>query len=225
MRLICFNGSPRGIHSNTRLILNYFNAGLRKGGYAEAEFYYLNRENCRDKNIKLLQAGTHIIIALPLYVDSMPSKVKRFFEDMAPLRGKLKDKHIGFIVQSGFPEPLHSRYIEKYLKRLAGRLGCHYIGTAVRGGVESVRGIPQPLIKVQLYYEFMRLGRALAKDSTQFSPKALKRLAVFEKMSGLRKWAMVPFWIWVTRYFHWGLFLIKNKAWKKRHAQPELILE
>ena len=116
MRLICFNGSPRGIHSNTRLILNYFNAGLRKGGYAEAEFYYLNRENCRDKNIKLLQAGTHIIIALPLYVDSMPSKVKRFFEDMAPLRGKLKDKHIGFIVQSGFPEPLHSRYIEKYLE-------------------------------------------------------------------------------------------------------------
>ncbi len=225
MRLICFNGSPRGLRSNTRLVLNYFNAGLRKGGQSEAELYYINRENCRDKHIALLQEATHIIIALPLYVDSMPSIVKRFFEDMAPLRGQLKDKHMGFIIQSGFPEPLHSRYIEKYLERLVRRLGCHYIGTAVRGGVEAIRGLPQPLLKVQLYYEFMRLGRAFAKDSTQFSPKALKQLAVFEKMSGLRKWLMIPFWVWVTRYFHWGLFLIMNKAWTKRHAQPDLFLE
>ena len=38
---------------------------------------------------------------------------------------------VGFVVQSGFPEGLHSRYVERYLEKLAARLGSPYLGTIV----------------------------------------------------------------------------------------------
>jgi len=51
---------------------------------------------------------------------------------------------LGFLVQSGFPEGLHSRYVERYLESWQKRLGCPYLGTIVKGQREGVRLMQPP---------------------------------------------------------------------------------
>ena len=50
-------------------------------------------------------------------------------------------KSLVFIVQSGFPEAIHSVCIEKYLKKFTSKLNCTYLGTVIKGGVEEIQVI------------------------------------------------------------------------------------
>jgi len=54
----------------------------------------------------------------------MPGIVKVFIESLEPLCSREGNPDVGFIVQSGFPEAIHSRYVEKYLEKPSLRLGC-----------------------------------------------------------------------------------------------------
>ena len=80
-----------------------------------------------------------VLLGFPLYTDAMPGMVKHFIEALEPLAGRKDNPSLGFLVQSGFPEGLHSRYVERYLEKLAERLGCPYLGTIVKGNGEGVR--------------------------------------------------------------------------------------
>lgn len=46
---------------------------------------------------------------------------------------------LGFMVQSGFPEALHSRLLQRNLEKLVRRLCASYAGTVVRGGGEALQ--------------------------------------------------------------------------------------
>lgn len=221
MKLVCFNGSPRGVHSNTRLLLDYFNRGLMNNNWKIDDLYYLNRVDEQKKRLEAVKTATHIIIAFPLYTDSMPAITKRFFEDLAIFEGQLNNVSLGFIVQSGFPEPHHSRSVEAYLKRLCERLSCYYSGTAVRGAVELLRGLPRPILTYQLKRELLNLAHDYIEHQGSFTPKGLKPMAVFEKFSGWRKLIVLPMWTFIFSRAHWWLLLLKNRTWSKRHARPE----
>ena len=83
----------------------------------------------------------NVIIVFPLYTDSMPGIVKEFIEQIYNIETK-KTRKIGFIVQSGFPESVHSLYVEKYLEKLSKRMNLEYSGTVIRGGAEGIRIMP-----------------------------------------------------------------------------------
>ena len=138
MRLTVFNGSPRGKGSNTKFLLEHFLNGFMTTDGNSYEMVYLNRLKDSDKFIKFFQEAEQVLLAFPLYTDAMPAMVKTFIESLEPLCGREGNPDIGFIVQSGFPEAIHSRYIERYLEKLAIRLGCRYIGTVIKGGVEGI---------------------------------------------------------------------------------------
>ena len=62
---------------------------------------------------------------------------------------------------NGNPEALHSRYVERYLPKLAARLNAPYLGTIVRGGGEGLRMMPVDGT-IELFGNLQDLGRGFA---------------------------------------------------------------
>ncbi|MCD4803223.1 MAG: NAD(P)H-dependent oxidoreductase [Anaerolineales bacterium] len=170
-RITVFNGSPRGKKGNTPIMLGEFIKGF--GG--DCEIHHLVRVKDCDQQVHAFQEAECVWIGFPLYTDAMPGIVKNFIEALEPLRGRENNPPIGFLVQSGFPEGLHSRYVERYLERLALRLGSPYLGTIVKGGGEGTRIMP-PEATQGLFEKLISLGSSFA-SSGQLDSAILKEIA------------------------------------------------
>ncbi len=218
MRLTVFNGSPRGKTSNTKLLMEQFCRGFLDRPDNQVEVAYLNRTKDLEHQVEMFAKAEHVILAFPLYTDAMPGIVKHFIEALEPLRGRPENPSLGFIVQSGFPEPAHSRYVERYLVKLASRLGCAYHGTAVRGGVEGCQMQPGWMTK-KLFNGFYLLGKNYPAEKG-FDESILKMLAPWEKMPKGR----IAFFRLLNKMgpgnFYWDHQLKQNKAFEQRFARP-----
>ena len=213
MRLTVFNGSPRGSRSNTKILLEHFINGFMTTDGNTYELAYLNHLKDRDNFIKLFEEAEQILLAFPLYTDAMPAMVKTFIESLEPLCGREGNPDIGFIVQSGFPEAIHSRYVERYLEKLAVRLGCSYKGTVIRGGVEGIQSLPAWMNR-KLFKSFYELGKTFGKTE-EFDEQIVLKLAQPERLT--------KFQFWVLKLFgnlYWNRMLKKNNAFEKRFAKP-----
>ena len=214
MKLAVFNGSPRGEGSNTKILLGHFINGFAATHGNFGELAYLNHVEDRNKFIKLFLEAEQVLLAFPLYTDCMPAIVKTFIELLEPLCGREGNPDIGFIVQSGFPEPIHSRYLERYLEKLAARLGCRYTGTVIKGGVEGIQAQPA-LMTRKLFNSFYQLGKAFGATG-KFDDQIVRKLAQPERLTkfGFRVFKFLG------ERFYWDKMLTKNKAFKKRFAKP-----
>jgi NAD(P)H-dependent FMN reductase len=220
VKLIIFNGSPRGKGSNTRVLLEQFTRGFSENSANSFEIFYLNRIQDHPKLVEQFSTAELVFLAFPLYTDSVPGLVKAFIEALAPLAGRQNNPALAFLVQSGFPEAHHSRFVEKYLKKLAARLGSRYCGTLVKGGIEGIQ-IKSEWMKRQSLKLFYEAGREFGQ-SGGFSPELLKKIAKPEKLNRtglfifkfLQKLGMMN--------FYWDSQLKKNQAVEKRFAQPYL---
>lgn len=183
MKLIVYNGSPRKERSSTKILLDHFLAGFVSIEGNSHETFYLRSVNNRDQQVKMFKEANHVLIGFPLYADSMPSFVKEFFESLEPICGKLHNLSLGFFVQSGFPEANHSRPVERYLEKLARRLGGKYIGTIIRGNANRIDEHPRYRNKPVFKYLF-NLGLHFGQTG-EFDPHCLSRLARPERIKGL----------------------------------------
>jgi len=182
MKLTIFNGSPKGEHSNTKYLLDGFTEGFLDNESNSITLCYLNKVS-EIKKQKVAFTDTDIVlIAFPLYHDSMPAIVKNFIENLEDLKGQNKNPSICFFVQSGFYETIHSRFVERYLKKLAKRLGCPYLGSILKGGIEGIKfrnGFRKKVMK-----SFASLGKVFA-DKGAFDPKLVQKMTNPEKFSKL----------------------------------------
>ena len=99
-----------------------------------------------DRAVAEFATADTVLLGMPLYTDSMPALVAEFIEALEPLVGRAGNPRVGFLVQSGFSEALHSRGLERYLAKLAVRLGSPYAGTIVKGGGESLQAMPDEAV-------------------------------------------------------------------------------
>ena len=130
MKLTIFNGSPRGMKSNTKILMEHFINGLNTiKKDRDINIYYLKEIKNNDLFVKEFENSEYIIIAFPLYTDSMPGIVKYFIDKLIDVNPGKTNCKIGFVVQSGFPETAHSRYVERYLEKFSVRIGAEYLGT------------------------------------------------------------------------------------------------
>jgi multimeric flavodoxin WrbA len=143
MQLLCFNGSPRGKGGNTEILLGWFSEGFAEAGGVKPEIHYLRRTGEQDALLAAFHAADTVIIAFPLYTDSMPALVLRFFETLCAAEPDVKGKKLGFIVQSGFFEGIHTAALEPYLNKLSTRLGTDYLGCIRMGNGESIKHRPE----------------------------------------------------------------------------------
>jgi hypothetical protein len=213
-RLTLFNGSPRGRRGNTPILLDQ----LAKGFGGATEMHHLVRINETDKFVRAFAEAECALIGFPLYTDAMPGVTKHFIEALEPLVGRADNPPLGFLVQSGFPEGLHSRYVERYLEKLAARLGSPYLGTIVRGNGEGVRVMP-PEANRGLFENLQTLGAGLAREGL-LEPQILAHIAVPERY---------PFYLWpVFQVFlrlplahaYFDDMLKKNGVYERRFAGP-----
>ena len=221
MKLTVFNGSPRGKDSNTRVILDNFLKGFMATGSNTYELAYLNRLKDRDNFIEMFTEAEKVLLAFPLYTDAMPAIVKTFIESLEPLRGREGNPNLGFIVQGGFPEALHSRPLERYLGKLAKRLGCRYTGTVIKGGVEGIRSLP-PWMTRRIFKSFYELGRSFS-ETGRFNEQIVLKLIKPEKLSRFRILFFNLLGKRLSQLMMWDRKLKENNAFEKRYDKPYAI--
>lgn len=230
MRLMLCNGSPRGTGSNTTILLEHFINGFTATPGNTVEYAYLNNVKGHAAAAAKWRAADAVIIAFPLYADSMPAVVKDFIETLGAARKKAgkpgkrgrvapeKNPPMGFIVQSGFPEAIHSRYVEKYLEKLAARMGSRYIGTIIRGGVEGIQVMPQYLNR-RLFMAFACLGRHFGVTK-EFHPITMRKLAGRDRMTAVKRGIFRFLIATGLTETYWNSQLKKNGAYERRFDQP-----
>jgi NAD(P)H-dependent FMN reductase len=217
-RLSLFNGSPRGSKGNTPIMLTQFGEGFASETGNSPELYHLNRLKSQDSFVQILAESECVWLGFPLYTDAMPGIVKAFLEKLAPLKERDDNPPIGFLVQSGFPEAVHSRYVERYLEKLTSRLHAPYLGTIVKGSGEGVRMMPEDR-NAKLFEALQGLGRSLAQKG-QLGPELLSVVAGVERYPAV----LAPFFKLFTRLpiasWYWDSQLKENGVYEQRYARP-----
>jgi len=218
MRLTVFNGSPRGKSGNTEILLKKVIDGYTRVVDTDLQWFHLNNFKNREAAPDAFVSSDIVLLGFPLYTDAMPGLTKAFIESLASFVGRENNPRMAFLVQSGFPEAIHSRYVERYLEKLTRRLDAPYAGTIVKGGCEGVRMMPEQMNR-KLFDGLEALGGDLAK-SGQFDPVKLKKLAKPERYPRI----IAPLFRLILKLpvmqQYWNRQLHKNGAYVQRFARP-----
>jgi len=217
--LLLLNASPRGPRSNSMRMIERVGEGWARAGGDAPETLHLAKSSDFEIAVEAFGVADTVLIAMPLYTDSMPALVKTYIEALEPYVGRAGNPRLGFLVQSGFSEALHSRPLERYLAKLATRLGCEYAGTIVRGGGESLQMMPDEAAS-KLFERLRLLGEALCRDG-RFDEELLAAVAGTERFSAVTAAVMsVALKTIPAAQFYWNSQLKKNGAWERRFAAP-----
>jgi hypothetical protein len=218
MHLTIFNGSPRGESSNTGILMGRFIKGFTWRNRNTVENLFLKRIAETEAMVEHFKKADHAILAFPLYTDAMPGIVKQFIEALGPLCGGKENPGLGFVVQSGFPEPIHSRYVVRYMQKLAGRLDCPHTGTVIRGGVEGIQAQPGWMTR-KLFRYFFQLGKDYASSGC-FNSHIIKKLAPRERLSPARRFIFSILGTLGVTNMYWNMKLKENNSFENRFARP-----
>ena len=192
MRLLFINASPRGKKSNTSILMQHFIRGFLETPDNTCEVEYLVKyKNNLNALTEKFSAWDNVIIGFPLYVDAMPGSVKAFMEALAPLKGRKDLPALGFMIQCGFPETAHLRFVAKYCEKFSRRIGCRFLGCILKGGCEGLD--VQPTFLTEKYFSlFGMLGVDFGKTG-KIDEDILTKLARPEHLSAENMAMVVPF--------------------------------
>ena len=213
-KMTAFNGSPRGKKGNTPIMMEEFMKGF--GG--EYEIHHLVRVKDRDQQVQAFKEAECVWLGFPLYTDGMPGLVKDFIETLEPLLKREYNPPIGFLVQSGFPEALHSRYVERYLAKLASRLGSPYLGTIIKGNGEGIRVMPEEATR-GLFDKLKALGAGLT-DTGKLDFEILKEISKPERYPRILGPLLRLYLKTDMAHSHFDRILHENNAFGRRNDQP-----
>ncbi len=183
-----------------------------------SEVHHLNRQHDLPRFTQAFADAECVLLGFPLYTDSMPGLVKVFIETLEVYRDRAGNPPIGFLVQSGFPESTHSRHVERYLERLADRLGSPYLGTIVKGGVEGIQIMPDSMTR-KLYTGLQQIGHTFAQTG-RFDPDRLRTLAKPEWYPAYLAPVFKLFVKTPLATSYWDSQLKKNGVYDQRFARP-----
>lgn len=216
--LTVFNGSPRGRKGNTPILLDQFLEGFQSGAERTYEIHDLIQVKQMDQFTEAFDKASCVLLAFPLYTDAMPANVMSFIETLQQFKDRKDNPAMGFMVQSGFMEAAHSRHVERYLQKLCVRLGCAYIGTIVKGGVEGIRIRPENMTR-HLFEQVREIGRVFSENG-QFDPVLLKRLSKPEQFPRVAQPLMKLLSKVSLLDFYWDMQLKSNQVFDQRNAKP-----
>jgi multimeric flavodoxin WrbA len=209
-----FNGSPRGNKGNTPIMLQEFQRGFGD----DSQTHHLVKTRDIAKQLEAFKNAECVWLGFPLYTDCMPGLVKNFIEELDALSSQRNNPPIGFLVQSGFPEGTHSRYVERYLKKLADRLGSPYLGTIVKGNGEGTR-LRSREMNEKLFDVLQSLGKGLAEVG-QLDPEILQEIAKPERYPRILEPIFKAFLRTKLAHSYFDTMLVENGAFERRFDQP-----
>ena len=212
MNCVLLNGSPRGKKSNTTILLESFREGFGRNPPDQLYIYRDTDEVLADA----FRENDTVIFAFPLYTDMMPGKVKQYIESLDP--EEWRGKQIGVMVQSGFPEAIHSSYIARYFRRLAEKRDALFIGEVIRGGVEGLQIMPERMTK-GVRAGFHELGKRF-RESGRLDGAVAEGLRRPWRMGPLRRLFFSLARFTGLSNFYWNHHLKSNGAFGERFAAP-----
>jgi hypothetical protein len=133
-------GSPRGFKSNSKLLGGYL-LGKLGSGYEAEELHIqaaMRSETARAQMLEKVSASDLLILALPLYIDSLPASVIAALELIAKQRkdDSSKNQRMVAIVNSGFPEASQNNTALAICRRFAAEADIEWAGGLGLGGAE-----------------------------------------------------------------------------------------
>ena len=173
--VLILNGSPRvKKNSNTNKIIEAFAERLDAAGTTH-KLYTLSDRSEWDEARDAFMTNDNIIIALPLYVECVPSMLLEFLSTLPAERKQ--PATLSFILHSGFDEGHQLRLGEKFLKSLAPQLGCTYGGCLVKGGTFMIRMSDNSYIKKmtdKISATYTTMGQSFARNGKFLDTEAQK---------------------------------------------------
>jgi multimeric flavodoxin WrbA len=192
--------------------------GWTEAGGGSVEILHLARRADLERAVAAYAEADVLMLGMPLYTDAMPAIVKDWIERLEPRVGMAGNPRMAFLVQSGFMESLHSRPLERYLAKLASRLGGGYAGTIVRGEGEALQSMPDEASE-KMWERLRALGAQLARTG-QFDPETLEKVSLIERMSPtVAALASLAVKLPIVQSY-WNGPLKKNGVWDRRFAAP-----
>ena len=173
--VLILNGSPRvKKNSNTNKIIDAFGEGLQQAGTCY-DVYSLSNRSEWDRAREAFMASDNIIIAVPLFVECLPSLLLELL-DTLPTERK-QSAQISFILHGGFDEGHQLRLGEKFLQLLPTQLGCSCGGVLVKGGSFLLRNRENSYIKKmtdKMLATYTKMGQSFAQNGNIMTPEAQK---------------------------------------------------
>lgn len=139
MGKILLNGSPRGDKSNSMVMLKWFNEGYGE----ELPIYKLHLESYHSEAKKAFLEAEEIFIVMPVYCDSMPAQVMKFFESLEGHKNEIRGKRISALIHLGFPEGAQAYPLKKILEAVFLELELECKGIVIKGDSEGTRLKPE----------------------------------------------------------------------------------
>ena len=213
MRLAVYNGSPKGERGNSNSLLRHFLDGVMETPGHSYELAHLAKVKEQERFVESFTGADAVILAFPLYTDMMPGIVKAFIESLEPLCSREGNPPIGFIIQCGFPESVHLRALESYLEKLSRRLGCRYLGTALKGGGQGIQS-PLRFMTGGFLDAMSKLGREFGRTG-EFNQDVVARLGRVERLSPPRLLFAGTIGNWMAKKVFWGRVMKENHAYER----------
>jgi multimeric flavodoxin WrbA len=132
--ILLLNGSPKCERSNSRLIAKFLVEKLEEKGLTSEEFFaarLLSSSENREKLLKSVDDADLIILATPLYVDSVPSFTIKAMETIREHQKNVNDagtKLLIAVMNSGFPEKEHMSIALKIVQNFARESNLRWAG-------------------------------------------------------------------------------------------------
>jgi multimeric flavodoxin WrbA len=213
MNTIILNGSPKGKNGNSEIFATQFIKDMKN----PCEIKYIVKEDPKQL-ADYVENFDAIIIIMPLYIHAMPGIVMKFIEHLKPAAAI--GKSIGFIIQAGFPETAHEKYVENYFSVLAKELNFKYLGTVSKGEAAATYMKPESMLK-KLFKQLNDLGR-IYEETGAFDKSIVDKLG--------QPYELTKFQVGLFQFMYqigiskigWHKFLKNNNAFDKRLDRPFL---
>jgi hypothetical protein len=146
LKIVLLNGSPKGRGGTSGSFGDYILNKIPNEGISKETFHVgktiRKEEKWNDLVLSVKNADT-IILAFPLYWDSLPSHLIKGLEKLYAQKEELgKSQNFYTMVNNGFPEPWHNEIAIKICHRFADKMSFKWQGALNIGGGAAVAGRP-----------------------------------------------------------------------------------
>jgi multimeric flavodoxin WrbA len=141
-------GSPKGTSSTSNSLGTFLVESLQQNGVTTEKAYIcqcLGSDEKRAALLRLVDESDLIVLAFPLYVDSLPSQVIETLELIAEhekTKPELSKKSFAAIANSGFPEAKQNDTALAVCRLFAQQAGFNWAGGLAMGGGGMIAGQP-----------------------------------------------------------------------------------
>jgi hypothetical protein len=197
--------SPRGFKSTSHSLGTYLLDKLQAGGFETQEIHVQASMSTPEAQAKLLMQVAQsnlLVVAFPLYVDSLPAQLIAAFEKIAQQHktsGNQKIQRFAAIVNNGFPEASQNATAIAICKQFASEAGFEWTGSLSLGGGGAIDGAP--LAQAGVVAKNARAALDIAANDL------LEGKPISAQASDLMAKASIPRWLFL---------LVGNHRWNKQ---------